>query len=214
MVFVLLIFVGRINADNLSVDQVTIRKGETKKVGIALKNLSIQYVAFQFDIELPDGVSIADNDEGELDVTLNQERINGHTLKVEDKGQGLYRILAFSFPVNEFVGTEGDLVYITLKTEKEVQKGDMSAIIKSQVFTGNDDIEYKWEDVSFALYVKTFLGDANGNGELEEEDRNYIVKHIMGDTPEDFDEEAANLNEDEVVNVADVVELNKLFSEQ
>ena len=60
---------------------------------------------------------------------------------------------------------------------------------------------------------KILLGDANGDGELSETDRSYIVRHIMGDTPDDFDEEAANLNGDDKIDVADLVLLNKLLGE-
>ena len=56
-------------------------------------------------------------------------------------------------------------------------------------------------------------GDANGDGELNETDRNYIIRHVMGDTPDDFDEEAANLNGDDRIDVADIVLLNKLLGE-
>lgn len=214
MVFVLLIFVGRTYADNLAVDQVTIRKGGTMKVGIVLNNPTIQYVAFQIDLKLPDGISIANNEEGEPDCSLNEERINNHRLSVEYKGSGVYRLLAFSFPVNEFSGTDGDLVYVTLEADKEAIIGDLVGEIKSQVFTGSDNIEYKWEDISFVISVDSSLGDANSDGELSETDRDYIIRHIMGDTPDDFDEEAANLNGDENIDVADIVELNDLLKEQ
>ena len=56
-------------------------------------------------------------------------------------------------------------------------------------------------------------GDANGDGKLSETDRNYIVRHIMGDTPDDFDEKAANLNGDDRIDVADIVLLNQLLGE-
>jgi len=214
MVFVLLTFVGRTYADNLVVDQITIRKGGTMKVGIVLNNPTIQYVAFQIDLKLPDGISIANNEEGEPDCSLNEERINNHRLSVEYKGSGVYRLLAFSFPVNEFSGTDGDLVYVTLEADKEAIIGDLVGEIKSQVFTGSDNIEYKWEDISFVISVDSPLGDANSDGELSETDRDYIIRHIMGDTPDDFDEEAANLNGDENIDVADIVELNDLLKEQ
>ena len=212
MVFVLLIFVGRTYADNLAVDQVTIRKGGTMKMGIVLNNPTIQYVAFQIDLKLPDGISIANNEE--TDCSLNEERINNHRLSVEYKGSGVYRLLAFSFPVNEFSGTDGDLVYVTLEADKEANLGDLVGEIKSQVFTGSDNIEYRWEDVSFVISVDRPLGDANSDGGLSEADRNYIVRHIMGDTPDDFDDEAANLNGDENIDVADIVKLNDLLGEQ
>lgn len=214
MVFVLLIFVGRTYADNLAVDQVTIRKGGTMKMGIVLNNPTVQYVAFQIDLKLPDGISIANNKEMEPDCCLNEERINNHRLSVEYKGSGVYRLLAFSFPVNEFSGTDGDLVYVTLEADKEADLGNLVGEIKSQVFTGSDNIEYRWEDVSFVISVDRPLGDANSDGGLSETDRNYIVRHIMGDTPDDFDDEAANLNGDENIDVADIVKLNDLLGEQ
>ena len=55
-------------------------------------------------------------------------------------------------------------------------------------------------------------GDANRDGEVDEKDVNTIVSYIMGDIPEHLDEEAADLNGDKKVNVADIVELNKLLA--
>ena len=57
------------------------------------------------------------------------------------------------------------------------------------------------------------LGDANSDGILDEKDVDAIVKHIMGETIENFDEKAADLNNDEKINVADIVLLNKLLGE-
>lgn len=62
--------------------------------------------------------------------------------------------------------------------------------------------------------VELLLGDANSDGELNETDRDYIVRHIMGEILENFDEKAANLNGDEKIDVADIVELNKLLGKQ
>ena len=49
-------------------------------------------------------------------------------------------------------------------------------------------------------------GDINGNGVVNELDREAIVNHIMGNSPEDFDEDAADINKDGNVDVTDVVE--------
>lgn len=72
------------------------------------------------------------------------------------------------------------MVYVTLEADKEADLGNLVGEIKSQVFTGSDNIEYRWEDVSFVISVDRPLGDANSDGELSEADRNYIVRHIMG----------------------------------
>lgn len=65
---------------------------------------------------------------------------------------------------------------------------------------------------------KTFktilMGDANSDGEVDERDVQAIANHIMGDTPDDFDEEAADLNGDDKIDVVDVVLLNQLLGEK
>ena len=60
----LLTLVGSIFADNLTVSSVELKAGESKNVAINLNNSEKQYVAFQFDIVLPEGFSIATNDKG------------------------------------------------------------------------------------------------------------------------------------------------------
>ena len=55
------------------------------------------------------------------------------------------------------------------------------------------------------------LGDANGDGDVTEADVNAVAKHIMGSTPEVFDEEAADVNGDQEINAADIVEIVKII---
>ena len=61
---------------------------------------------------------------------------------------------------------------------------------------------------------KTFqtilIGDVDGDGKLTNADSDAIAKHIMGQTPTGFDEEAADVNGDKVVNAADIVEIVKM----
>ena len=52
--------------DKLSVEAVSMSAGETKQVAIVLNNPTNKYAAFQFDLVLPDGISIAKNNKGKL----------------------------------------------------------------------------------------------------------------------------------------------------
>ena len=79
--------------------------------------------------------------------------------------------------------------------------------------SGAEAQNYEISYVNGTLTVELLPGDVNSDGELSETDRNYIVRHIMGDTPDDFDEKAANLNGDEKIDVADIVLLNQLLGE-
>ena len=81
---VLLTLVGRTLADNLTVADVTLNAGDKKQVSIVLNNPDHQYAAFQFDLVLPEGVSIAKNAKGKLMASLNEDRQDDHTLTVTD----------------------------------------------------------------------------------------------------------------------------------
>ena len=154
MITVLLTMVGRILADNLTVNGVTIKAGETQQVSIVLNNPSHQYAAFQFDLLLPEGVSIAKNANGKLIASLNEDRKDDHMLTVTDVGGGTYRFLSFSMSNAEFYGTDGALVDVMLEAASEASVGAKTATIKSQVFTEVSGTQYKWAEVPFQITVE------------------------------------------------------------
>lgn len=74
---------------------------------------------------------------------------------------------------------------------------------------------YEITHVNGTLVVERLISDANNDGKVDEEDLNAIVSHIMGDTPENFDKEAADINGDDKVDAADIVHLvNKIRTAQ
>ena len=150
---VLLTIVGRTQADNLIVANVELKASETKEIAIELSNPLKQYVAFQFDLALPDGISIAKNNKGKLIASLDTDRIDDHTLNVSDIGSGTYRFLAFSMTNAEFYGSSGALVKLTLQAADGIGSGAKTATIKSQVFTEVGGDQAKWSDLSFTITV-------------------------------------------------------------
>ena len=55
----------------------------------------------------------------------------------------------------------------------------------------------------------TPLEDINGDGLLDDDDVDAISEHIMGDTPDNFNEENADVNGDGKIDIADIVAFNK-----
>ena len=149
----LLTIVGRTFADNLTVANVEMKAGETKEIAIELNNPSKQYAAFQFDLALPDGISIAKNNKGKLIASLDADRMDDHTLNVSDMGENTYRFLAFSMTNAEFYGTSGTLVKVTLQAADGIGSGAKTATIKSQVFTEVGGDQAKWSDLNFTITV-------------------------------------------------------------
>ena len=141
-------------ADELTVETVTLNAGETKQVAIGLNNPTHQYAAFQFDLVLPEGVSIAKNEKGKFIASLNEDRKDDHTLTVSEMGNNTYRFLTFSMTNAEFYGKDGALVYVNLKAGDGISGGSKTATIQSQVFTEVSGTQHKWEDTSFTVEIK------------------------------------------------------------
>ena len=65
----------------------------------------------------------------------------------------------------------------------------------------------------FARMVEKKLGDANGDGNVDNDDITTIADYIIGKNVDNCYELNADLNGDKEVNVADIVELNNLLGE-
>ncbi len=102
---------------------------------------------------MPEGVSIAKKDNGKLKISLNADRINDHTLTVQDLGSGSYRLLCFSMTNAELYGMSGALLNMTLQADESASVGTKEGGIKSQVFTETNGSQVKWDDVLFNISI-------------------------------------------------------------
>ena len=57
-------------------------------------------------------------------------------------------------------------------------------------------------------------GDANGDGVVNDADVKDVASFIMGKTPKGFNKDAADVNNDNKVNVADIVLINKIINKK
>ena len=149
----LLTLVGRTYADNLAVADVELNQGESKNVAISLLNPTKKYTAFQFDLVLPEGVTIGVNNDESLMVGLNEDRIEDHELTVKDMGSGIYRLLCYSMSNAELKGTSGTLITMTLKAADNASAGEKTGSITSHVFTEASGYQVKWVDLSFSITI-------------------------------------------------------------
>ena len=214
MLIALLTLVGRASADNLTIEKVAIKAGGTKQIAIELKNLDKQYEAFQFDLVLPSGISIAKNEKGNLDATLNAERKEDHSLTVKLQEDNSYRFLSYSMDDKAFNGTSGTLVFVTLKAEEGLSVGDKDIMVMNQVITDITGEVIKWDDATFKIEVVDYInGDANSDGKVDGKDIVDIVNYTMGKPTSTgrFNDETADANEDGAVNAADIVKIVNLI---
>lgn len=86
------------------------------------------------------------------------------------------------------------------RAPNDLEDGDPIPFLTGEA--GNDDGFITLSETSEVSLVR---GDANGDGEVNSVDVNVISDHIMGKPTEAFFMEAADVNEDETINVADIV---------
>ena len=204
-----------VSTDAIIVDDLSLFTGSVGELTISLKN-SQTTNAYSFDFVLPEGVSIVQDEDGEFQegVSFNlSERHNSHMPVLNYLGNNTYSFAILSLQSKNLTGNEGAICTFKLKVDEAAEGGKYPVTIQNAKYSlPSGASKVPLSDTEGQLTVK-LLGDANSDGKINETDRNYIVRHIMGDTPDDFDEEAANLNGDEKIDVADIVLLNQLLGE-
>ena len=177
---VLLTFVGRAFADNLKVNDITLNAGATQEIAIEMVNPDKTYTAFQFDLVLPEGITIAKNARNKLIASLNADRIDDQTLNVSEVGNNTYRFISFSMSNAEFYDAEGALVYVTLAAAQDITGGTKVATIASQVITEVSGDQYKWDDLSFNIAVPSAGIAIDATNFPDENFRNYLLSQDYG----------------------------------
>lgn len=118
---------GNRNSDCLSMEDFSITPGTTRTVELNLDNSS-EYSGFQFDIELPEGLSIVP---GSL---RSASRSKSHTFMMNETSN---RIIGFSMANKEFTGNDGAVLAFDVTASSELQNESVVGI-GNVVFTTRD----------------------------------------------------------------------------
>ena len=123
---------------------VTADAGETKTLSLCMKNRA-EIRGFQFDLYLPDGVTIAVNKKGKMLVSLNSSRLDEddeHSILVEKQDDGSYRFLCNSMYEELFLGNDGKVATVTLNIDANMVNGAYPIVVKNQKLSETDISKY------------------------------------------------------------------------
>ena len=163
--------------------------GETKALSICMKNKA-EIRGFQFDLYLPDGVTIAVNKKGKMLVSLNSSRLDEddeHSILVEQQEDSSYRFLCNSMYEETFLGNDGEIATVTLNIDASMADGVYPVVIKNQKLSETDiSKHYETELVETTMTIGNpevdpafRRGDANGDGVINMQDVMFIVNYIL-----------------------------------
>ena len=171
----------------------------------------------QFDLRLPDGVTVATKSNGKLDAKLT-ERAESHSVSATRLGNGDYRFVVSSLDNDSFTGNSGALMEITLDIAETMEAGEYTIKVLNtelSVPDGNDLLVVRPADTEATLTVKSYTpGDVNNDGSVSVTDVGCAINYILEQVPSLFVFEAADMNQDGTVSVTDVgIIINLILSD-
>ena len=165
---------------------------------------------FQFDIYLPDGVTVVKSAKGKIIGSLSDGRLpedDEHTLTLSEQSDGAIRFLCGSLYDETFTGNDGEIATLTVKIAENMSDGNYPIILRNMKLTETDINNYYQTDyVKSTLTIKTYtLGDINSDQKIDVSDYIGIANHILGNTPDGFVVKAADVNVDGNIDVSDYI---------
>jgi hypothetical protein len=161
-------------------------------------------ISFQTDIFLPEGLELLQED-GEYIIDPSERMTRTHSIMSNAVASGAIRVICYSSNYKPFTGNSGDdLFYITVKVADDAE-GIYTIQMKNTLLTNTDFVDLAAPDVAANVNVKAYLlGDANNSGAVSITDVVVTAQHVLELNPQPFVFEAADVNFDSNITVADV----------
>ena len=180
------------------VKDLSICKGGKIKLPVSMENEE-EITAFQFDVEVPQGITVTD-------VQLGERSSDSHTVDYSKQADGSYRVIAVSLQKAPFSGNEGELVSLMLSADKDIEAGDYSIGVKNIVLTTTSKEKIYPADVYSVLSVLNIRqGDADGDGFVDVADIVTMIDYILDSSTSDIIFLAADMNADGEIDIFDVM---------
>ena len=151
------------SSNSLFIETFTIAEGETRQIAIMLNN-NAAFSAFQADIYLPEGLEF-------VEATLSDRKAD-HSLASRVRVDGSVRLLSYSMGVNAFAGSEGELVYMTVKATDNFV-GDFQIEIDNIIFVQPNQT---------TCYLEPTVADVTGYTGVEGVEDDEIVVKVVGNS--------------------------------
>lgn len=190
-------------AENVGIDDFTIKQGDTIQVAVKLSNTHTNLTAFQMTLKLPEGLTLV-----EVEPTSRY----GGSVTVGMPDTNTYNICGFWLEGNQLrsiTGFSGNLLMLTVTASLDFEGGqgslsevDFITIDRQHVKPAN--ISFK---VGFERASDLYIGDANLDGLIDVSDVMTVVNKSLGKDVTPFSMGNADTNEDGIIDVLDVMNI-------
>lgn len=185
-------------ADNLTIKP-NIKAGQTSKIAISLDNKVTDYTAFQMDIKLPAGLSIAGVEIVDERNDLHQVEFNQVVVNNADA----YRVVAYSFNGSDgnkaFTGKSGNLLNISVTASNDFNGGNIEVL--NQTFVVLDD------NLTGVTDFKVANADVNSDCVVDTQDALKAIGYYLNEQYIS----AADVNGDNAVDTQDALKIIGIY---
>ena len=147
---------GNVLADELVVNDITIAQGGQAVLDIQMNN-ETELTAFQFDVKMAEGISVAKNEKGKMVYSKGdrfQDDDAEFTLSLSNLETNLYRFLGYHTITCPISGNNGTIATATLEASSELTVGTTYyCTITNIVFTETSGLKHYPDDVTFAVTI-------------------------------------------------------------
>ena len=190
----------------LVVEHLTGKNNNQVVLPVGLKN-DKQITGLQFDLYLPEGMTVATNARGKMLIEAT-DRMDGNFSISSNTIGNFVRVTGYSPDGDAFTGNEGDILNITLNIGEDVADGDYTVRIKDIVLSDVTNTEYHPADIGATVTVKSYvIGDVDNSGAININDVVCIINYILNKSNGTFIAEAADVDGSGTININDVVTL-------
>lgn len=201
-------------ANTIYIERVEAAPGGQLTLSVKMKN-AVAAESFGFDLYLPDGVTVATDEDGFPLASLSTVRTTANKtnhFNADFKQDGALNIQAYSSRGYTISGNDGEVALITINITGTVEAGEYPIIIRNIAIADENSVTYRVDYVKSTLAISAYtLGDANSDGFIDVGDLTAISHYILERPDASFNANAADANTDNNIDVGDLTAVSHLI---
>ena len=200
--------------NTIYMDDMEVLSGTEAILSVKMKN-TVVAEGFGFDMYLPDGITVLQDEDGFPEVTLSTERTNSRKTNSFDavfNADGSLRVLAASTNGSVISGNDGEVVQVKVAIADDMAEGDYTACFKNIAISDENATSHTSAMTTSTIKVNTYIiGDANIDRKVDVADFTAVAHHLLNNTPTNFHQKAADANTDNRIDVGDLTAIAHLI---
>ena len=174
------------NRENvIYIQNASAKPGEQLTLSVMLNN-TLAVRGLQFDLMLPDGISVALDEDGFPKVELSTARTTPKKMNYFDSAiqdDGALRVLCNSSAAYTFDGNSGEVCTITVDVASGLG-GDFDLTLRNVILTDPEAVRYPIDGIQSVISIMDcdcgIPGDMNGDKSVDISDVMIIIRKIVG----------------------------------